>query len=352
MSASEPDTPHVDAIVVVYGPDPALLHRCVDSLVASRGVQMRVILVDNGSPQPVHAPPGVHRLVRRDHNGGLGAAVNTGWQYTSADAVLLLNDDAWVEPDAVRRCVDRLQEAPDVLVVAPKVLMDSARPSTASPTPVIDSCGLVIRPDGEAFSAGVGQPDIGQFDDDRTCLGACFAAALLHRRAWQRVGPVDERYFLYYEDVDWALRAAACGVVTALEPAAVVHHVHAASTRRMGEARRFAMVQRNLLRCATANVSVGRATRIWAGRLAAHGKGLITGPYRTARLRAIAGAVCGLPSAVAARRRRTPLADEARVFAFAEGLRPHIVEGTFVATASQQAADDAAARLRRRSISL
>jgi hypothetical protein len=351
MNASEPDAvdaPSVDAIVVVYGPDRSMLTRCIDSLVASRGVQVRVILVDNGSPRPVPAPEGVHRLVRRDHNGGLGAAVNTGWQFTTADVVMLINDDAWVEPDAVRRCVDRLLAAPDVLAVAPKVLMDSAGPAA----PVIDSCGLVIRSNGEAFGAGVGQPDIGQFDDDRVCFGVCFAAAVLHREAWQRVGPVDERYFLYYEDVDWALRAWAQGVVTALEPAAVVHHVHAASTRRMGEARRYSMVQRNLLLCATANFGAGRAARVWAGRIVVHAKGLITGPYRVARLYAVTAALRGLPAALVARRRRPPLVDEAGVFAFAEGLRPHIVEGTFVATASQQAADDAAARLRRRSISL
>jgi GT2 family glycosyltransferase len=207
----------------------------------------------------------------------------------------------------------------------------------------------VTRANGEAFSAGIGQPDLGQFRTGERCLGPCFAAALVRSSAFDpsSVGPLDERYFLYYEDVDWALRATLSGRATVLVADAGVRHGHARSTRHLGEARRYRMVQRNLLVCAALNLSLAGAARTFWGRTLVHAKGLVTGPYRRERVLAITGALAMLPRALLdrrARRRRMTRADLA-AFVFAEDAEPYFDATTYRATHDQAAHDAAQRRL-------
>jgi hypothetical protein len=86
------------------------------------------------------------------------------------------------------------------------------------------------------------------------------------------------------------------------------------------------MVQRNLLLCATANLSLRSAFRVWTSRWIAAAKALVKGPDRTSLLVALGAAALRSPSALWARRRRrraVVLPDEA-AFAFADGLEPYV----------------------------
>ena len=64
-------------------------------------------------------------------------------------------------------------------------------------------------------------------------LSACAAAALYRRQALDDVGPFDESFFAYIEDVDWGLRAQLAGWDCIYEPTAVAYHVGGASSSRM-----------------------------------------------------------------------------------------------------------------------
>jgi GT2 family glycosyltransferase len=342
MTRSSSDPQRVSAIVVVYDTTAPRLERCLSALRASQGVEVEIIVVDNASPQPVRAT-GADITLERNSNGGFAAGVNDGIRVASAPWIAVVNDDAVVEPDALRQCVDALAAAPrKVLAAAPKVLF--------ADSDVLDSCGIVVRPSGEAFSAGAGQPDLGQFDLDRTVLGPCLSAAVFRASAFTAVGLLDERYFLYYEDVDWALRCFLGGYDSVFVPTAVVHHEHAASTRTLGEQRRFRMVQRNLLLCATANLSWPSVTRVWAGRLIAAAKAVVKGPDRVSLVAAIGAAAARVPLAVGVRRERRRVAtrhDDA-AFAFAEGLQPFVDTTTYRPSHQQAALAAARARLTRR----
>lgn len=329
----------VSAVVVAYGSEPTRLQQCLEAL-ASEGA--RIVLVDNGSATPVEHPL-ADRLVRRSRNGGFAAGVNDGIRVADTPYIAVINDDAVVQPGSLGTLVEALENAPDsVVAAAPKVLFPGGTH--------IDSVGVVIRPNGEAFSAGAGQPDLGQFDADRTVLGPCLSAALFRREAFDRIGLLDERYFLYYEDVDWALRCYLSGHETVFVPSATVVHEHAATTRHLGERRRFRLVQRNLLLCTTANLSLRSVARVWAGRLVSAGKAMVKGPDRTSRLQALAGAVVRIPAVWPTRRRnrlRAQVADRS-AFAFAEGLTPHVDITDYRPSGSPAAHRDAETRLRRR----
>jgi GT2 family glycosyltransferase len=333
----------LSAIVVVHNPDPLLLKRCLLSLEEST-VKPRILVVDNASEFPVEVIP-TATLIRCERNGGFADAVNTAIKASKEPFALLLNDDAWVAPTTIEILLRRLShEPPTVVAAAPKVLLETA-------DPIIDSAGLVMLSNGEAFSAGVGQPDIGQFDLDRWCLGPCGSAALFRRESFESIGLFDTEYFLYYEDVDWALRSHLSGHRTAFEPAAVVHHRHSATTRRMPEELRFQLVQRNLLRCAVVNLGVRSAARVWGVHLALAARCTIRRTsFWPQRWRALGQAVTLLPSALRRRRvvrkLRDPATADQSVFESGEGERPFIAAADLTPANRHDATVAAQKRLR------
>ncbi len=319
----------VSAVVVVHGAPAATVDACVRSLLASVGVDIRVVLVDNASPDggaACRSWEGVDgvTVIYSARNDGFAAGVNQGLRRVRrGDSLLLLNDDATVEPDAVA-VLARLLESSDAIAVAPRVML-------ANETDRIDSLGLALRPNGEAFNAYIGQPWRDQVADGAEILGPCFGAALFSADAFDPsdgVGPIDERYRLYYEDVDWVVRSRQLGRRSLIATSAVVHHQHAASTRTLGEARRYELVQRNLLLFAAKNLPLGLAARVWLSRLVVHAKGTITGPYRVQRVRSIVRALLGLPSALRARRAPERGIDTAW-FTYANDLSPNFSSETY-----------------------
>ena len=265
-------------------------------------------------------------LVTSARNDGFAAGVNQGLRRRrDGDLLFLLNDDATVAPDALARCAATLADHPVAIAVAPRVML-------ANETDRIDSIGVVLRPNGEAFNAFIGQHWNGQVASGDAVLGPCFGAALFRTDAFDPavVGSIDERYRLYYEDIDWGLRARNAGWSTVACTEALVLHQHAASTRQMGEAARYELVQRNLLLCVAKNFPRRLATCAWGSRLLVHAKGTITGPYRVQRLRAILRAVVALPSALRARPRvKAGSFDAAATFQFAENQSPNFSTDTY-----------------------
>jgi GT2 family glycosyltransferase len=322
------------AVVVVHRVDQVATRRSLQSLTASVGVHVEVVAALNGGDeqlallQPITRELGI-TLLNCGRNRGFGAAVNRAIAGAGGPPrhVFLLNDDAWVEPDTLRRCIDTMDAAGERCISVGPLVVHADHPD------LVDSLGVVLRPNGEAFNALAGQPAAGIPARPTKLLGPCFAAALFRPGAFEpgAVGPIDERYFLYYEDVDWNLRAAHRGWTSVSAPGAIAHHQHALSTRRLGEAHRYGLVQRNLLVCASTDLSRRSAARVWAQRLVVHTKGLVTGPYRWQRVRSVAGALVRLPGSIA--RRHTHRGDAPRpdpeLFAFSEGLSPGIDPTTY-----------------------
>lgn len=318
----------VTAIIVVHRWSDSA-STAVDSVLSDS--RSDVIVVDNGCDRPDRVIALANdrvRIVRTERNRGFAAAVN----FALADVdpthhVLLLNDDACLEDQCLRTLVDTLNAAPgDVVSVGPLVVL-------ADQPHRVDSLGVVLRGDGAAFNAHIGSSTESIGSEVVEVLSPCFSVALIRAGAFDHgsVGLLDERFFLYYEDLEWAVRARHRGLRHLANPQARARHVHAATTRTLGEANRFRIVQRNLLIFATMHLSWRGASRVWARQLVTQAKGLITGPYRVERIRAIGAALGRLPSALRARRRargRTPVGDEALI-SFSEGHQSRFDTGTY-----------------------
>ena len=241
----------VSAVIVNYDAGAHLL-RCVASLRAA-GVG-EVVVVDNGSHDgsaeaAVAADPGV-RLVPTGANLGYGSAANRGAVVAGGEALLVLNPDVVVAPDAPARLFAALSVAPRRGVVGPRIDTPAgARYPSPRTFPALGDAlghafvGLVFPANrwSRRYKRLDAEPAAGPVD---WVSGAC----LLARRAcFEALGGFDEAYFMYAEDVDLCWRAWRAGFEVAYEPAARVAHVQGVSADQRPY-RMIAAHHRSLLR--------------------------------------------------------------------------------------------------------
>jgi GT2 family glycosyltransferase len=161
-------------------------------------------------------------LVRNGENLGFTAGNNVGFRYAlargDADWVWMLNNDTVVAPDALDALLAAAGDDPRVGMVGSKLLFYD-EPDVVQAA----AGGVLTRWQGTTRLLG-GEPDRGQWDD----LGEpeyIHGASLLARgEVLREVGLLDERYFIYSEEVDWCLRTRAAGFRLAYAPGSRVWH--------------------------------------------------------------------------------------------------------------------------------
>lgn len=196
---------------------------CLQTLANQTYSPMRTLVVDNGSSDNSvqrirEAFPLAEVLVSRE-NRGFAAGANLGLRQAlgaGADLIFLLNNDTTVAPDAIGQLVAHRQSR--VGIVAPLIYYASA-PSR------IWSAGGAIHPLLLEQTGGMrGHTDERDWPGplDRDFVTGC--GMLLSRNLLEQIGLFDERFFMYYEDLDLCLRARRQGFRIVLEPAAQMWH--------------------------------------------------------------------------------------------------------------------------------
>lgn len=266
---SAADQRSVCTILLNYNASIEMMSKCLDSLGRQIYGNHRVLLVDNASSKDIlaeieHSYPLVE-ILRLDQNHGFSGGINRGVAATDADYICVLNFDTVVEPDFISEMVKVIENSGDIVGVAPKMLV-SDKPH------IFDSIGIAMADNAGAFNLAIGQPDIGQYDYSERVFGACFGAALLRREAFDpaQVGPLDETYFMYFEDVDWCFRANLLGRKFYTAPGAIVYHEHSSSVKDKGYQFKYKLIETNLLRTVVKNYQRRLAVKIAATRLKSH----------------------------------------------------------------------------------
>lgn len=277
--------PVIAAVVVTYAAPPGMLRACIDALRAAGGLD-RVVVVDNGGRAEVAVgdDAGVHVELLRTDNRGYGAAANAGFaraRELGADRIALLNDDAEVRPGWAEALAAELGDG--VGAAQPVVLVAGTDPA------VVNSLGVAIGPDGAGTDVGDGDP-APPTDSPATDLAVFTGGAVMFTAAFlDATGGFDERWFLYYEDVDLARRGARLGWRYRLVPAAVVSHHRGASTSQLPDRTRF-LQERNRVWCAVRHepaATVARALWLSIRRLRHRPRGV--------HAKALAAALAGTP---------------------------------------------------------
>lgn len=248
------DAPALSVVVVSFNVAP-LLVRCLRAVLAERVPGgHEVIVVDNasadGSAALVRERFPEVRLVANEANVGFARATNQGLALARGRALLLLNPDTEPQPGALATLLDFLDRHPDAAAVGPALRNpDGTRQRACFRFPTIVMFFLDLFPlhprlmesrlNGRYPAERRERP----FRIDHP-LGACM---LLRREALEDVGPLDEGYFIYCEEVDWCWRARKAGWQIYHVPQAVVVHVGGQSTRQAPEAM-FVALYRSRLR--------------------------------------------------------------------------------------------------------
>jgi len=219
------------------------LRACLKSVQAEgSALDSEVIVVDNasvdGSAEMVAAEFPWARLIRAPRNGGFAYGNNLALREARGAAVMLLNPDTEVPHGAFAALLARLTADPRVGVVGPKLLRPDGSMHLASrrsfPTPSVAFYRLSglsrvfpANPRFGRYNLTYVDPDVA-LDVDSVC-GACM---LVRREVIERIGLLDERFFMYGEDLDWCLRARQAGWTVRYEPSIVVLHQHGAASRQ------------------------------------------------------------------------------------------------------------------------
>ena len=213
------------------------LEACLDSLAAAPPrASHEVVVVDNastdGSPRAVEGRAGDVRLIRQPRNTGFAAANNRGIRATSGELILLLNSDTLVPPGAIDALIGRLRARPSAAAAGPRLVDGAGR--------VELSFGPMISPFGELRQKAIAGlhawrvPPVSWMVERRTAREQTVdwvsgAALLVYRREAEAVGLLDERFFLYTEDVDFCAALRARGRDILFTPDAQITHLRGRS---------------------------------------------------------------------------------------------------------------------------
>jgi len=230
------DRVEVSVVVVSYN-SRAVLAPCLESLKKqSLFERTEVIVVDNassdGTPTMVRERYPWVKLIAGRKNIGFSRGVNVGIREARGEYFLVLNPDTVVRSDSIERLVDFMERTPSAGIVGPKLIYQDGN--------IQYSCRrfytwrvLVLRRTvlGKIFknSSAVADHLMLDFDHETTrevdwILGACL---LVRRETVESVGLLDERFFLYFEDVDWCYRMKHKGWKIFYYPESVVIHNYA-----------------------------------------------------------------------------------------------------------------------------
>ncbi len=229
-------------IIIVSWNTREILRACLRSVYENAGaVAFETIVVDNasadGSAQMVAQDFPQVQLVTNADNRGFAAANNQGMVLARGRYVLLLNSDTVVLDRALERTVAFADAHPEAAVVGCRVLNpDRTWQRTCSRFP--SALNLLLsstyayklfpksRLWGREFMLYWDRSDVRAVD----VVSGCFM--LVRREAIERVGRMDEAFFMYAEETDWCYRFHQAGYQALFTPAASIIHLGGASSRQ------------------------------------------------------------------------------------------------------------------------
>ena len=240
-------------VVIVNWNGGALLRACLASLASvQEAATVQVIVVDNasqdGSADGLPALPRPLRLIRNAENRGFGRACDQGAAAGDAPAILFLNPDTQVAPDALRAALDALTADPRTGIVGARLVDPdgrTARSCARAPT----ALGLL----GRALALdrlGLVRPHfLVEWDhaDDRAVGQVMGAFLMIRRDLFAALDGFDPRFFVYWEDADLCTRARAAGFAVRHVAGAVAHHVGQGTTRQVRARRLFYFLRSQIL---------------------------------------------------------------------------------------------------------
>ncbi|MCP4536078.1 MAG: glycosyltransferase family 2 protein [Chloroflexi bacterium] len=223
---------------------------CLESLAhLDNADACEILVVDNGSTDG--SPPVIRErfpsvtLIEVEENLGFTGGNNVGMQWAlerGSDYALLLNNDTEVAPDFLRLLVEAAEADSQVGIVGPTIYYYE------EPQTVWSAGGKIDWRRGATWMVGLDERDTGQFGESPREMDFCTGCALLIKRdVLQRVGLLDDRFFTYYEETEWCVRARRAGFKIVHVPTAKMWHKIPLDARESSPLVHYYMTRNRLL---------------------------------------------------------------------------------------------------------
>ncbi len=229
----------VISVCIVHWNTPDDLRSCLVALESSTSAaNLEIIVIDNASHEGILSGirgdfPDI-TLIQNTTNIGYAAGCNQAARLAKGDVLLFLNPDARVEPSAIERLQLAIKTNPMTLA-APRLVWPDGRTQQAV-TGVPDPLATFL----EMSMLSRLHPRLDRwkqrwfdYEVEQVAVQPMASCWLVPRMAWDAIGDMDEAFPLYFNDVDWALRASRAGWHFRYIPDAIVVHDHGGTTRRI-----------------------------------------------------------------------------------------------------------------------
>jgi GT2 family glycosyltransferase len=212
--------PKISVVIVNYN-GRHLLGELLESLARQTRPADEVIIVDNASSDGsttylLECFPWV-KVIGLSENTGFTGGNNLGFEKAAGEYVALLNNDTVVDQSWLAELIEAMNMDETIGAAVSKIYL-------AGDKPIIDCAGAEFNNLGFSWGRGSNQLDEGQFEmiTDSPALTAC--AALVRRTAVAGKPLFDSSFFMYYEELDLALRLRGNGYTIRYIPTSIVHH--------------------------------------------------------------------------------------------------------------------------------
>lgn len=218
----------------------------IDTIPLDANPALEVIVVDNASHNDEatiikERHPKV-KVIRSASNLGFAGGNNLGVKAASGNYIFLVNNDTIFKSFDVDRLVERLESAPNIGVVCPKIRFawGDNHIQFAGYTPLTR---ITMR----NRAIGFGETDNGQYDSAHPTPYAHGAAMMLKREAVEKAGLMPEDFFLYYEELDWSMLIRRAGYEIWYEPQCTIYHKESRTTGQNSALRTYYITRNRLL---------------------------------------------------------------------------------------------------------
>lgn len=230
------------SIIIVNLNGKKWLEKCLKSVLESDYPlgKLEVILVDNGSTDDSlefvsRNFPNV-KIISLDKNYGFAQGNNIGFERSTGDFILLLNNDASLQKNNLEIMVREIERTKDAGILQPKILLTGNRG--------LDSCGSFLTNTGFLYHYGLGEnPNDPVYNRKIPVFSIKGACMLIKREVIKKIGLFDNDFFAYFEESDFCHRAWIAGYSVYYTPRAAVYHMRGATTEMLGQGRVPAWLQ-------------------------------------------------------------------------------------------------------------
>lgn len=216
------------SIIILCWKSNQFISACLESLNNQTDQDFEILLVDNGSPDPIeHLNLTKYselriKFFKLKANVGFAAGNNHAAEFAKGKFLILLNADAFPNPDWIKNVREGINKYSNSFF-ASNLIMANHPEKHDGKGDAYHFSGLVWRKSNNTLITK-------KFETEREVFSACGAAAIYPREAFEKVKGFDPDYFSYLEDVDLGFRLRLIGYKCIFLPNAVVKHVGSGST--------------------------------------------------------------------------------------------------------------------------